>query len=324
MRTVNSLLAFLFVAVATGRAEVVFSQPAIDLGNVRTGQAVEQSLSYQNRGSGSAELLEIKGSCSCLVPDSVPKVLAAGQSATLRFKVDTLSAPPGQQLWRLTLRYREAGQVKGAEVTVRAMVIQEIIVQPPEIMVYGSSGTRHEINVVDTRAKPLHVLKVEASSPYLHAAAGDPQRDEHGRALQPIHLQVDADLPPGRHDEQLTIYTDDPLYRELKVSIIAFRRARQRYTATPPAVALYASPGEMIVSRVVAIRDQQGQQVVIDQVVSDDPSISCQWSREPSAAATVKVTVHCDKVTSLRLESKIHVQFRSGEQLTIPVTCEGR
>ena len=305
-------------------ADVVFTQPAIDLGNLRTGQLLEQTLTYVNRGTAAVELVEAKGSCACLLPEFKARTLPAGQSGTLKLKINTLGVSGGQQAWRLGLRYKEGGQIQEAATVLSASITQEIIVQPPEIIVYADGPTRHEVAVIDTRTKWLRVTKAEASSPYFQVAQQPERQDAEGRVVSPITIDIGPNLPVGRHDEQLTIYTNDPVYRELKVTVTVVRRSRQRYTAFPPAVALYASIGDHMVSRVVTIRDRQGQPLAIERVVAIDPAIQCEWSKGPSAAANVKVTLDCTKVKSETFASKIHVQFQGGESLTVPVTCEAR
>jgi hypothetical protein len=322
-KAVTAAVVVLMAAIPS-RAEVVFKDPAIELGNLRTGQVLEQTLTYWNRGKATVELVEAKGSCACLLPQFTARSLPAGQSGTLKMNINTLGVTGGQQAWRLTLRYKEAGQLQEAAVVLRATITQEIIVQPPEIIVYADGPTRHEVAVLDIRARPLRVTKAESSSPYFQVTLQPERQDAGGRVVKPIALEIGPNLPVGRHDEQLVIYTDDPVYRELKVTVTAVRRNRQRYTAIPPAVALYASVGDRMVSRMVTIRDRQGQPLTIDYVAATDPAIQCEWSKGASTVANVKVTVDCTKVTTERFESKITIGLVGGEKLTLPVSCEAR
>jgi hypothetical protein len=324
MRFVAPALLAMLLATGSARAEVVFTQPDIELGSLRTGQNFEQTLTYTNNGKGAVEVLEAKGSCACLLPEFAATTLRPGQSGNLKLKVNTLSATPGQEVWRVTLKYREAGQVKEAAAIIRASIIQEIIVQPPQIIVYASSSTPHDVAVVDLRSKPLHVVKAEATSPHFKVQLLQEGQDAEGHKVQLVRLDIGPTLPVGRHDEQLTIYTDDPKYRELKVAVTAVRRGRQRYSAFPPEVNLLAATGETTVQRMVTIRDQQGQPVVIEKVTADDAAVICDWSKGPNSVGTVKVTVDCTKVKTLTLDSKAHVQFANGEKLTLPVRCEGK
>lgn len=324
MRQLFSIIVVLVMSAGPSHAEVVFTQPVLELGSLRTGQALDKSLTYVNRGTKAVELVEAKGSCACIVPEFVPATLAPGQTGTLKMKINTLGVTGGQQAWRMTLRYKEAGQMQEAAVVLRAVIAPEIIVQPPEIIVYADGPSRHEVAVIDLRPKRLHVTRAEASSPYLQATVQGDRQDAGGRIVTPITLEIGPNLPVGRHDEKLTIYTDDPAYRELKVTVTAVRRARQRYTASPPAVALYASVGERMVSRMVTVRDRQGEPVTIDRVVATDPAIQCEWSKGPSTVGNVKVTVDCTKVTTERFESKIQIYLQGGGALTLTVTCEAR
>src|SRR5260221_12190837 len=96
MRYFAAILPIL-LPTATGKAEVVFTQPTVELGSLRTGRFFDQTFSYVNRGTGAVELTEVKASCGCLQPEFRPGTLAAGQTGTLKIKINTLSASPGQE-----------------------------------------------------------------------------------------------------------------------------------------------------------------------------------------------------------------------------------
>src|SRR5205823_6646226 len=102
-------------------------------------------------------------------------------------------------------------------------------------------------------------------------------RAEGGQTTQSIRLAVTEDCAQGRHDEFLHLRTDDPEYQDLKVPVTVVKRSRQRLAATPSEVTLTAPPGQPVPSRIVLVRDGDGQGVVIDRVEADDPAVLCQW-----------------------------------------------
>jgi uncharacterized protein DUF1573 len=324
MRRALGTLFLLMACNSHASAELVFSEGSLDLGKVRAGQIFEQRIPLINTGAAAVEVLETKAGCTCVRADVEPRVVPGGQKANLLLRINTLSASPGQHAWRVTVKYRSGTEQHESAMLVQAQIFQEIIVEPPTIIIYSDNPTQHELRVTDLRAKPLRILKLEPTSPHLKAAVAEEAQDKEGHTVRKIGLQIGDGFAPGRHDETLTTHTDDPLYRQLQVQVSVVKRAKQRFAALPANVGLIASPSQPAPGKLVSIRDNQGQLVTIERVTADDPAISCQWSMGPNAAATVKITVERAKMLGDVLDSKVHVHLASGDRVTIPVRCDAR
>lgn len=308
------------------RAQLQVSQPVVDLGQIRTGQVVEHRFVLTNGGSNPAEIIDAKASCGCLQPVVDRQVIPPGEKASLLLKVQTLSAPAGSHSWRVELRYRVDRITFEMLLMIRAEVVQEIVVQPPAMMVHTEGAVQHELVVTDLRARSFRIARVEATSPHLKAAVVHEQPDAAGHMVRRIRLQVTDTLPGGRHDEHLAVYTDDPTYRELRIPISIVKRDKQRYSAVPSSVSVVASKSQPVVTRLLTIRDNQGQPVTIQRVVADDPAITCQWSPGTNAVATVKISVDASRIQGGSLNSRVQVFLdqTSKEGFVIPVTCDVR
>jgi hypothetical protein len=175
----------------------------------------------------------------------------------------------------------------------------------------------------DLRPKPLAILDVRASSGKLLPRVGEPTRDAKGHTNWRIRLAVADDYPDGRYEEMLDVYTDDPRYRDIRVPVTVIKRAQQRFAATPSEVVLVAPEGQPFPSRMVLIRDDQGQPVHIDQVLCNDPAITGQWTQGPGAMATLRIRADRSLISGETFRSAVHVQIDQPvrETLTIPVTC---
>jgi hypothetical protein len=163
---------------------------------------------------------------------------------------------------------------------------------------------------------------VRATSPKITASVVEEARDAAGHMVRTIRLDVADDLPEGRHEEMLAIYTDDPTYRDLKVPVTVIRRPRQRLTATPAEATMLAQPGQPIPSRIVLIRDSQNDAVDIEQITTSDSAIACTWARGPGSHATLRVSVDRSRLKADGLHGNIEVHIRKPavETMTIPVT----
>jgi len=89
-----------------------------------------------------------------------------------------------------------------------------------------------------------------------------------------IGLELADDFPAGRHEEALTILTDDPDYAELRVRVTVVKRTPRDVSVHPAEVRFVAAAQGAIPSRIVLVRGDDERAVVIDDVVVDHPAIS--------------------------------------------------
>jgi hypothetical protein len=314
-------MAFLFLA-ASVRADLEFTQSRVDAGTIKSGAPLVREFGFTNRGTVSVEILDIQGSCGCLKPKLGQRTYKPGESDTLRIEVNTLTQGVGAHSWRTIVRYRDGDAIREADVTISGTVIAEIAVEPPQLSVFADHAIAHELHVIDRRSKPFEVAAVQASSDKLTARIAGEARDEQGRLVRTIKLKVPDEFPDGRHEEVLVIYTDDPLYRELRVPITVVKHVRQRVAALPDATAWTVPLGQAIPAKIVRLRDSQDSVIDIERLTPSDPAISCTWARGPGANATLRITVDQAKLAHNELRGSVEVTISkpAPETVTIPVT----
>ena len=63
--------------------------------------------------------------------------------------------------------------------------------------------------------------------------------------------------------------------------------------------------------------------MIVDEITTDDPAITCRWAQGPNTMATLKIQVDRRRLHSGTLESAVHVRISGpfAETLTIPVKC---
>ncbi len=237
-------------------------------------------------------------------------------------EVNTLSQAPGPHEWKAWITYKAGDTSYEVLVELRARIVAEITVRPAAMTIFAGRSVEHDILLTDLRSTPLSIKEVRPSSPHLNSEVVGEYQDESGHQVRKLRLQVAGDYPDGRHEEVVSIYTDDPTYPELKVMVTIVKEGRQRLSAMPDEVTIQASRGQPASSKVVLVRDSLNQQVVIENITSDDPAITCRWAKGPGNLATVKIQVDHRKQTTATLDSAVHIQIRepSPQTLTIPVT----
>jgi hypothetical protein len=311
------------------RAELRFGRTQVEVGEVRSGAPLAQRFAFVNDGPTPVAITAVQTSCGCLTPrlepagTSLPHTYRPGEQGALLLEVNTLSQNQGVHTWRLVVCSETAGEPHETELRVSGRVVTEVAVQPAELTVFADAAVAHEIVITDVRPQPLHVTEVRGTSPRLTGRVTEQSRDAAGHWLCKVRLEVAGDYPEGRGQQILDIVTDDPTYRDLRVPLTVVKRGRQRLSASPSPVSLFAPAGQEVASRIVLVRDAADQPVIVDQVTADDPAIRCRWAEGPNHLATVKVQVDRSRATGGTLRSAIHVHVSKpvDESLVVPVTC---
>lgn len=309
----------------TARADLTFSQPVADAGQVDAGVALAHRFSFVNTGPERVEVTELHGSCGCLKPRIDKNIYEPGEKGEILLEVHTLGQAAGPHRWKVDVTYRSGKTVFVMPLQFTARVVAEVVVQPAAVTIVADQSIQQDVFLTDLRPRALAVTRVQTSTPKLKAALAEQALDPQGHATRRIRLEIPADYSEGRSEEILVLYTDDPKYAELKVPVTIIKRSRNRLAASPPQVVFPPASGTAVVSRMLLIRDSQGEQVVVDEVISANPAVSCQWARGPGAMTTLRVRVDPSRVEGGALESLLQVRVSQPvpATLSIPVTYQG-
>jgi hypothetical protein len=316
------LLSICFTMPVAG-TEPHFDPQQIDLGEVRTGQSRRLSLWLGNPTGEPLNVARLVGSCGCVRILEVPSTVPPRGRVAVPVEIHTLSATPGSHVWTVQALLTGSARQYAAVSSIRANVFQEIVVQPPTLQVIGSGPTQHEIRVTDLRGHPIRILKTETTN--RHIAVSDPQpgRDPLGRMVWTLAVSLGADLPSGQHQEVLTLHTDDPQHRELRIPISVVRRGgtAQRIQALPEQLDLVVSANQPKVKRIVTLRDRQGGSLAIEYVLTSDDALSCRLTTGPGGVPAVEIAVSAARLKTDRLLTRVvvHLSEPKGEKVIIPV-----
>ncbi len=318
--------AFLALSAPAARADLSFANPTADVGEVRSGAPLKQRFAFVNQGPGTVTITDLRTGCGCVRPKLEQRVYAPGDEGAVELEVHTLSQPAGEHAWPLQVAYRIGGEAREAELVVKGRVVTEVTVQPAALTILTGGAAAHELTLTDLRDRPLSVTGVQTSSPHLKGEVKQTAADGAGHRAVTITLSLGADCPDGRHEETVTILTDDAAYRELTVPVTVVKRPRQKVSAAPAAVALAAAPGQAVPSRIVLLRPEGAGPFVVERVEADDAAVTCTWARGPGDCATLRVGIDRAKLPADGLRSAIHVHISDpkNETITVPVTCAVR
>lgn len=306
--------------------------PSADRGEVRTGPPLAQVFELTHRGdSGTLTITGVAAGCGCLKPTLSREALRPGETAQLTLTVNTLTQPPGPNVWKAVVRYRVADPGDGPappavrpdaelELKVSARLIQEVSVTPPMLAVSTSAAATQTVTVADRRPAPLTVRAATTTSPHLTAtvrpATGTSPR------TQPVDVTVTDAYPPGQSDETLVLLTTDPACPELRVPIRVTKRKPGSVTATPGAPQVRFARGQAEASALLQLRRPGGGELRVERVESDHPAVRAKWSASAGPVATVRVVVDREKAGGRGGSTEFRVLLAEpvGEPVVVPVT----
>jgi hypothetical protein len=309
-------------AVTAGvRADLHCDEPKAVLGEVKAGRPLSHRFTFTNRDAETVAITAVQPSCGCLKPHLEERRLRQGETGVLVLQVNTLTAPPGPNSWRVQIAYTCGGQSHELTLMLCATVVADITIQPAALVLQTESSVSHEITVTDTRSTPFTVMRVGTSAPPLRASLGEVRQDVAGHKAQAVRLEVLPGFPDGRHEETLQIFTSDAEYPELRVPVTVVKQTRA-VSPSPTQVTMNLLAGTLP-ARMVLLRGAEGRAVEVERVECDDPAVRCTWAKGPGDMATLRVQVDRGKVPPAGLHAALLVRLASpaGQQVVVPVHC---
>jgi hypothetical protein len=321
--SVLSLLAAWGLTTTEISAALHCTEAAARVGTVRAGVPLARTFEIVNRGSDVVEVAEVKTTCGCLRPRLGKMRFGPGDFGTLHLEINTLTVPAGGHTWKVTIRYLEAGRPGELELSVAAVVQAEVTVEPASLVVYTGSALAATVTLIDRRDRPLTIVRAVPTTGHVAACVETPRRDAEGRQVQAVQLNVLAALSEGRHEETLSLYTDDPRHAELRMPFTVVKRSAAKVSAAPAAVTVTAALGAAPPSRIVLLRPSGGEAVQLERVEADHPAVRCTWAAGPGTNATLKIAFDAAKLPAEGVQGFVRAVLREpkGESVLIPFTC---
>lgn len=316
------VLPVLLTLSAPARAELRCPAAAVELGEVKAGPPLTHRFRLVNDGKASVEILDARTTCGCLAPRLERRTLAPGEAYTFPVEVRTLGQAAGPHTWKAHVRYGSGAEARELPLEITATVVSEVVVQPAALTFFAQGNIRQEVTLTDLRPHPLSVTAVEASLPFLRATVTERGFDAAGRRLTRINLESTGELPDGRHEGLLSIYSDDTAYSCLQVPVTVVKNARAPVTAHPAEVNLSGTAGRPLTARLVRLRAADGTPVRVERITADDPGLNVTWAAGPEHFATVKVQADHTRLAAGAVRTAVHVHVASPvrETVTLPVS----
>lgn len=316
----------MLICASQARADLFFPKNDVQLGERRCGVPLEHRFELWNNGRSPLKIISVRGSCGCIQPVLTKKIYAPGDKGEILLRVRTLGQPAGARKWQMDVVYQIENETYHRFVLLHANLIREIQVRPANLLIQAKKRIRHEIVITDVRdAKPFPLTKMVTSNSHLKAKSLGVKNNSEGHPVQVVELIVEETFPEGRHEVTLSIYSDDPLYRELVVPVTVVRESKKQVTANPSSVSITGSADRPLPSRIVLLRGSDDKPVEVDRVECQHPSLKCRWAKGPGKMSTLRILIDQKSPSLSDFDSSVHVHLKKRDKpVVIPVKCELR
>ncbi len=300
-------------------ANLLCTQSTFDLGLVHAGKPCSHSFSIKNLGKEVIQILEARPSCGCIHKPIIKSTLLPNESFSLAIEIHTLTKPPGQHSFAITLHYLEANQAKELILTVKADIKVEVEITPAASVIYTDRDHTHTLTIKDTRAKPLKIIAAETSNPNIDVQVSEPTINTNNESVQLITLHIKDSLNVNKHELWVVLTSDDPTYREMKVPLTVIKRDGKQTTASPGKLFLDSNLGTPIAAKIIRLTKSGPDAVMVQKVETSHPAFQCTWANGPGESATLRVLMDEKLLLKGETNTILTVYFKDAKEQKVQI-----
>jgi hypothetical protein len=318
------MLAMGIVAQAAGAPQIQFDQPVYDFGKTSVVANVSGVFKFKNTGDDILKLEPPKPTCGCTIASLKPDTLAPGESGELAFTLNL-------GLYRTTLEKHIAvrsNDPKTPEVSLTIRVdytplydISPMILSPN--LAFGVSATDQFTSITRTDGKPLRILRLDTSKPWITAKVEPGVKADDATAR--ICVTIQRDGPPRRFNEFVQIYVVEQT--NTPASSIYVCGQMMGEISLSPETLYWSVPGttnapterpESLVLRRVAIRSADGKAIELKNPQSTIKGIKVELvSKE--AGKVYELVARLDEVPASSVSGNVSFETSVAAQSRIEV-----
>ena len=193
-------------ARAEGTPQIQFDQTTYDFGKTSQVTTVSGIFKFKNIGDGVLKVEPPKPSCGCTAAEVKPDTLAPGASGILPFTLN-LGFYRGSLEKHITVRSNDP-KTPEISLTIKVDYTPLYELTPMTLspyLAFGMSETNAFTTISRTDGKPLLIVRLETSQPWIKAEVvpGDSTNDTAAR----LRVSLERDGSPRRFNEYVHIYT---------------------------------------------------------------------------------------------------------------------
>ncbi|MDB6066278.1 MAG: hypothetical protein JWR26_2486 [Pedosphaera sp.] len=206
-------------AFAAGAPKLQFNQTLYDFGKTSQVETVSGVFKFKNVGDDILKLEPPKPSCGCTVASLTSDTLKPGESGELAFTLNLGRARATMEK-HISVKSNDPLTPEATlSITVDYTPLYDItpMTLAPNLA-FGVDEIDQYANVTRTDGKPLHILKLDPSKPWITAKMEAGTKGDASTAR--IHIIIQRDGPPRRYNEYVHVYVDDQTNINIPTSTI--------------------------------------------------------------------------------------------------------
>jgi len=194
-------------AQAEGTPKIHFEQTLYDFGKTSQVTTVSGVFKFKNTGDAVLKLEPPKPSCGCTVAELKPNTLPPGESGELPFTLN-LGLYRGNLEKHIAVRSNDP-QTPDVSLTIKVDYTPLFELNPLTLspsLAFGMNQTTQFTTISRTDGKPLRIVRLDASRPWITATAEPATKADETNAL--VRVVVQRDGPPRRFNEFVQVYVE--------------------------------------------------------------------------------------------------------------------
>jgi len=195
-------------ALSEDAPKIQFDQTVFDFGKTSKVETVSGIFKFKNAGDGLLKIEPPKPSCGCTVASLKPDTLKSGETGELAF---TLSLGHYRTVMEKHIAVKSNDpQTPEVSLSIKVDYTPLYDVSPMTLMPIlplGVDNTNQSATITRTDGKPLRILKLEATKPWITAKLDPDAKADSSTAR--IRVEIKRNGPPGRFNEYLHVYGEE-------------------------------------------------------------------------------------------------------------------
>ncbi|MGD0746029.1 MAG: DUF1573 domain-containing protein [Verrucomicrobiota bacterium] len=192
-------------ALAEGAPKIQFDQTVYDFGKTSQVATVSGVFKFKNAGDGILKVEPPKPSCGCTVAEVKPNTLPPGATGELPFTLN-LGLSRATLEKHIAVRSNDP-QTPEVSLTIKADYTPLYDLNPMMLapkLEFGVNETNIFITITRTDGKPLRLVRLDASKPWITATVEPGAKADDATAR--IRVTIQRDEPPRRFNEFVQVY----------------------------------------------------------------------------------------------------------------------
>lgn len=330
-RRIVTLLTVLVAAsplLAQGTPKAVPTAPIKNFDIVAKGDTLVHTFEIRNDGDAPLEIANVRPACGCTVAEYDEKI-APGQTGSIHAKLDTsdFSGPISKSIAVFT----NDPENPKLQLVVKAKVQPFIAVTPGfarYVYVRGEPIKPIPQTLWAEDGQPMKVTKVSAPYDFLklsHRPATEAESNSKGKGQQwVVSIELEPNAPVGALREFITVETDHPRQKSVRIPLSGFVRPRQH--VTPVNLEFGQLQGDSLpLQRSFHFTNFTTQPIEIQKIETDYPQIKVDVQpseRQPGHRFKLLMTLEPGLPKGkLATQLRIHTNDAQNPVVQVPVTA---